>query len=287
MAAMRGRLAIVITVVAVPLGACGSDDRDTTADTTAETTATTAATTTSAADPNVIAEEFDIGGGTTLYLHCRGEGSPTFLLEAGDEDNSAAWSGITRELEAETRTCAYDRAGTGRSSPATGCRGLDEIVGDLEALLEVADIEGPFIFVGSSGGGYLAAEMAARHPDETAGLATFDTFKAITSYPPGLLDELKCDAPTNIEHRDYFGVEHAVWDDRVHVGDFPMTVFTNDYGAGAQYDEIGNVEDQQGWFVLTTNATQVVVDSGHDIHFNEPDLAVTELLALLETARTG
>ena len=264
------------------VAACGSDD-DT--DTAATTTSSTAPATTTTAGLPLLEEEVDIGGGRHLFIRCRGEGSPTILLEAGDEDDSSTWRPIRAELEAETRTCAYDRAGTGRSSPATGCRGLDDIIGDLEALLVAAEIEGPYIFVGSSGGGYLAAEMAARHADETVGLALMDTFKAITSAPPEVFELIKCDAPSNVERRDYAGVEHAVWDDRVQIGEFPLTVFTADYGESAEFDEIGNVEDQQGWFVLTPNHKQVVVTSGHNVADNEQELVVTELLALLEEAR--
>ena len=59
--------------------------------------------------------------------------------------------------------------GTGSSSEADGCRGIDEIVGDTETLIEAAELEAPFIFVGASGGGYLAAEMAVRHPTRRRG----------------------------------------------------------------------------------------------------------------------
>ena len=53
--------------------------------------------------------------------------------------------------------------------------------------------------------------------------------------------------------------------------DFPLTVLTNDYGDSVQpdTDEATNVEDQQGWFVLSPNeARQVVVTSGHNIAGN-------------------
>jgi pimeloyl-ACP methyl ester carboxylesterase len=279
------RTGAALAALAVLATTCGSDDDEPAAEAT--TTTTAAAETTTTADMHLVADEYDIGDGRTLFLRCRGVGSPTILFEAGDEDDSQTWTGILSPLEEETRTCAYDRAGTGRSSPATGCRGLDDIIGDLEKLLDVAGIDGPYLFVGSSGGGYLAAEMAARHASETVGLVTIDTFKAITSYPPGLLEEIKCDAPHNVEHRDYYGVEHGAWDDRVQIGDFPLTVITNDYGDAAEYDEIGNVLDQQGWFALTPNHKQVVVTSGHDVAGNEPDLIVTEVLAILEAARAG
>ena len=228
----------------------------------------------------------DIGDGRELYLQCQGEGTPTFVLESGDENGSAEWQGVLPDLAAQTRTCAYDRLGTGSSRPATGCRGLDDLVGDLEALLAAADVAGPYVFVGASGGGYLAAEMAARHPDETAGLATLDTFKAIETFEPGLREQLACDAPTNVEHRDYVAVEHEVWDDRAQIGDFPLTVFSTEYGPAAQGDEIANVQDQQGWFVLTPDHRQVVVEGTHAIAFEEPELVVTELLDLLDRARS-
>jgi pimeloyl-ACP methyl ester carboxylesterase len=275
--------AVALGAVALLAGACGSDDDGADGGTT--TAAAEASTT--VGDPDRIDDMFDIGGGRSLHLVCEGEGTPTFLLEAGDASDASEWRAVQPRLSAATRTCAYDRLGVGRSSAATGCRGVDAIVSDLEALLDAAGVEGPFIFVGASGGGYLAVEMAARHPDETAGVATLDTARAITDAPPEILEEISCDAPGNVERRDYYAVEHDVWDDKVQIGDFPMKVFTNDPGPDAEEGEATNVVDQQGWFVLTPKAEQVVVTSGHDIAENEVDLVVTELLELLEAARSG
>ena len=54
----------------------------------------------------------------------------------------------------------------------------------LSALVAAAELEGFFIFVGASGGGYLATEMAVRNPNETAGLVLVETAKAIEGIPP-------------------------------------------------------------------------------------------------------
>jgi len=35
------------------------------------------------------------------------------------------------------------------------------------------------------------------------------------------------------------------------------------------------------------NSKQVVVTSGHDVPFNEPDLVVEEIIAVLDAARAG
>ena len=229
----------------------------------------------------------DIGGGKELFLECRGEGSPMILLEAGDESGHEDWSRVDRELGEATRTCSYDRLGTGRSSQADGCRGIDDIVGDTESLIAAAELEGPYIFVGASGGGYLAVAMAVRHPDETAGLVLVETPKAIEDIPPDVAPLLPCDAPTNVERRDYVAVEHAVWDDKHEIGEFPVVIFSNDPGPGAQGDEASNVEDQKGWGVLSPDFEQVVVHSGHDVPVNEPELVVHKILEVLEKARGG
>ena len=109
----------------------------------------TTSTPTSAALDEVV----DIGGGRTLYVRCTGEGSPTVILEGGDGDDSASYRFAESNLADETRTCVYDRANLGRSGAAPGPRGLADLVGDLERLLEVADIPGPYVLVGTSGGG--------------------------------------------------------------------------------------------------------------------------------------
>ncbi len=230
----------------------------------------------------------DIGGGRELYLRCAGDGSPMILLEAGDQSGTEEWQPVFSSLASETRTCAYDRAGIGRSDEASGCRGVNELLGDLEALISVARLSGPYVLVGTSGGGYLMAGFAARHPDSVAGLVLLETPKAITisSVPEEVRADVACDSPNNIEHRDYIGVEHDVWDARAEIGDFPMTIVSNDYGPNAPPgDEQTNVVDQQTWLVLSPNSKQVVVTSGHDVVWNETSLVLDEILTVL--AATG
>ncbi len=236
---------------------------------------------------DVIARSFDIGDGRRLYLECAGSGSPTILLEAGDESDISQWQLVMPALSRETRTCAYERAGIRRSVKAEGCRELDDLLGDLEALLKVAEIPGPYVLVGASGGGYLMAGLAARHPADVAGLVLVETPKAITILSPELKDLIRCDAPTNIERRDYAKVEHAVWDNRARIGDFPMTIFSNDYGAAAlpNDDQQTNVPDQKGWLVLSPNSKQIVVTSGHNVPGDQPGLVIREVLAVLDAAR--
>jgi hypothetical protein len=138
----KASAAVAALLLLVVLAACGSGSD--TGETEASTGTTEAASTTSpkTADPNMLANTFEIGPGRELYVECEGTGTPTVRLEAGDESGIEDWHQVMPELADATRTCAYNRAGIGRSVDATGCRQLDDILNDLESLLQVADIAG-------------------------------------------------------------------------------------------------------------------------------------------------
>ena len=237
------------------------------------------------------AKTFDVGGGRQLFMECTGSGTPTVLFESGDTDDGRAWGRVLPGIVKETRACTYDRLGNGRSDAATGCRGADDLRGDLEALLKAADVAPPYVLVGSSGGGYLIASYALAHPGDVQGMVIVDTFPAIdlSKAPPQLAFEIGCDNPSNQEHRDYAAVEHAAWDNRRKIGDIPITVITNDYtGSASNPEEENSIEGQQGWFVLNPDqAKQVIVTTGHFVPGNEPAVVVEEVLRVLEIARTS
>jgi hypothetical protein len=272
--AMRTRLLILSIALTASMTACGSGGSDGSASKAPKT--------------KDIATTFDIGGGRELYLQCEGTGTPTILLEAGDESDVNEWGSVQPELAKQTRTCAYDRAGNGQSVEAKGCRRLDDILGDLEALLKVAKIKAPYLLVGTSGGGFLMTGLAERHPGDVAGLVLAEVPKAITIMPKGLKEDIACDAPNNIERRDYYAVEHAAWDGRKRIGDFPMRIISNQYPKGLpRGDENTNVKDQRGWLVLSPRSKQVVVTSGHDVTENEAPLVTKEILAVLTASRSS
>lgn len=242
--------------------------------------------------PAIVAESVDIGDGRSLYLVCRGEGSPTVLFESGDTGDVRSWDPVAPGIGRVTRACAYDRAGIGRSSAATGCRRLPELVGDLEALLEAADVTGPFVLVAASGGGHIASSFARLHREEIAGMVFLDVpapSSNPTWPPPELVAELKCDHPDNIERRDYLHVEDDAWDNRAEIGDIPITIMSVDYGDNPpDPGAIGQVEKQQGWLVMSPQAEQLVVThTGHAIVWEDPALVLQEVLMIVMASRRG
>jgi pimeloyl-ACP methyl ester carboxylesterase len=119
-------------------------------------------------------ERVDIGR-RSMYIDCRGEGSPTVVLEAGSGSDSATWSAVLDEIASTTRTCAYDRAGRGRSDPIER-QTLAHAAADLRALLAAAGESPPFVMVGHSLGGAFVRVFAAENRDEVSGLVMIDTF---------------------------------------------------------------------------------------------------------------
>ncbi|WP_162184822.1 alpha/beta fold hydrolase [Allokutzneria albata] len=93
------------------------------------------------------------------------------VFEAGLGANRGTWGLVQREVAARTRTLAYDRAGLGRSDPATA--GLRRMATDLEDVL-CADDDTRFVLVGHSLGGVLARWVAQRQPALVAGLLLVD-----------------------------------------------------------------------------------------------------------------
>jgi pimeloyl-ACP methyl ester carboxylesterase len=146
-------------------------------------------------------------GGRSLYLECHGTGSPTVVLEAGYRASARYWSDdllqpatsrtmVLPRMAESTRVCAYDRPGTyaiigeevfpSRSDPIAQPRTAPEVVADLHALLQAAEIPGPYVLAAHSLGGLFARLYASTYPDEVIGLVLVDAYseRLETLLPP-------------------------------------------------------------------------------------------------------
>ncbi len=156
---------------------------------------------TGAAPASALADDFrgpiQIGGGRQLYLECHGKGSPTIILESGYHNSSDPWSqsdviapavgpAVLPALARAHRVCAYDRPGTlrhsdppaisDRSSPVPMPRTAHDVVDDLHALLEAAQLPGPYVLVGHSLGGLFARLYAQTYPHQVRAVVFVDAF---------------------------------------------------------------------------------------------------------------
>jgi pimeloyl-ACP methyl ester carboxylesterase len=112
-------------------------------------------------------------GGHRLHVVCRGEWSPTVVLEAGIAASSLSWARVQPELARVTRTCAYDRAGLGWSEAAPSLS-FGTILDDLDAVVAARSGGVPVVLVGHSFGSLIVRGYAARRPDRVAGLVLVD-----------------------------------------------------------------------------------------------------------------
>lgn len=114
-------------------------------------------------------------GSHQLHIHSTGKGSPTVILDAGLSGTSLGWSLVQSKVSEFTRVVSYDRAGYAWSDESPSKRTSENIVTELHALLEKANIQGPYILVGHSFGGCNVLLYAHRYPEEVTGVVLVDS----------------------------------------------------------------------------------------------------------------
>jgi pimeloyl-ACP methyl ester carboxylesterase len=115
-----------------------------------------------------------IGANRHLNLRCSGKGTPTVVLESGNNADSMTWFKVQPEVAKFTRVCSYDRAGTGFSDGGPLPRNVDANADDLAALIRAAHIATPVVLVGHSYGTNIVRRFADQHARQVAALVLLD-----------------------------------------------------------------------------------------------------------------
>ena len=249
--------------------------------------------------PQTVEGLFDVGG-HKLWLSCRGQGSPTVLMEAGLGTASTTWSRIVPNLESMTRVCAYDRANVGRSERGPAPRTSEQAVKELRALLAAAQVAGPYVLVAHSHGGLHAQLFASKYPSEVAGMVMVD----VTTYDIDERYEAVITPQQAQERRDLISQnrESVTYDDirasyaQVrNAGPLPsVTLIVLTHGRTLEHPAGWPVEAvERAWreaqenLALRSPLGKLVVaqNSGHFIQQDEPQLVVDSIREALEAAR--
>ncbi|MEV6932319.1 alpha/beta hydrolase [Dactylosporangium sp. NPDC051485] len=111
--------------------------------------------------------------GRTVYVEESGAGPDWVVFEAGAGCGRTCWDPVLRELSAEARLVAYDRAGRALSGRTSATPGIDDMAADLVAMTE-AVVPGGFVLVAHSMGGLVARRAAERLGPRLRGLLLAD-----------------------------------------------------------------------------------------------------------------
>jgi pimeloyl-ACP methyl ester carboxylesterase len=272
-------------------------------------------------------------GGRNLYLECRGEGSPTVVLVSGYRASGRFWSDDLLQPDAprtmvlpgvaeSTRVCAYDRPGTvasigednfaSRSDAIAQPRTSMEVVAELHALLQAAEVPGPYVLAGHSLGGFFARLYAATYPDEVVGLVLVDAYSEMveTMMPPErwqalvrLNQEFGWDEVVAIPgYGDLetigFGTGNAVMREAAaatRLAPMPLAVLAHgraadlpDNAQGFTAEELETLMQAQykDLATLVPDARFTVAsESGHDIHQDQPELVIEAIRQVVAGVR--
>ena len=218
--------------------------------------------------PSLPGQRVDVGG-YRLYIECIGSGSPTVIFEAGQGGAAATAplggaTAIRQAIAAETRVCAYDRAGFGASEarPATVAPTGTQYAQELHALLAGANVPGPYVLVGPSYGGLVITAYASQFLTETAGLV--------------FVDSDTCNEPCafGAPEAGTFDIASATFGNR------PIAVLLAEFG-GSESDGRNLVSRSSNRMLITA------LGSTHTIIAEQPQVVTEATRLVVAAARTG
>jgi pimeloyl-ACP methyl ester carboxylesterase len=244
-----------------------------------------------------VAEGADVHGlvnvrGHDLAVHCTGSGSPTVVILHGWIDqpgvtSHAYYGPLTGELKPDFRVCSYDRANVGDSETVDGTQTPEMVVGDLDGLMEAMGDDGPYVLIGQSAGGMVAAAYAVAHPEKVAGMvmvdASFDD--EITLEDVGMVTEgsgpcdpinRKADGEESLQKIDNCAIYTWAYERRGLRPKVPLVYLAAKQAPWSDRAEFGPrytraiVALQKSYAASWSPGRFEWVESGHDIHVEQP-----------------
>jgi pimeloyl-ACP methyl ester carboxylesterase len=251
-------------------------------------------------------------GGYRLVYECYGEGSPAVIVEAGGGDKpvvSYTWKPVIQGVYNTTRICIYNRAEVHTS---------EEAAHDLHDLLYAIPVQGPYVIVAHSLGGWNARVFTHLYPEDVAGLILVDTTGLhedalkiyATAFPTYSPDEaaavttdrsfwLTATPPGTFGPMDLITSAEQVRQ-AGSLGDLPLIVITNNSDPedvwAQQYPWMDQddaerftaaaLRHQAGLAALSTRGELIIANTSHHyISLNDPQTVIDAITRMVEEIR--
>ncbi len=240
----------------------------------------TTSTATTAVSTGSIEGTFDVGG-HKLFITCEGTGTPTIVyLHSANPDQSydphLDGLGFQRELQDEYRVCLYDRRNNGHSETVDAVQTPDDAITDLRNLLAAAEVEPPYVMLGSSLGGLLAYLYANLYAEEVVGIVMLDSpipeeLSLEHFFPPeNRLEAFREQEEGSVERISGFSVLERSQEFIGREPAIPMTYFSSipegrgahGFGQDPEYNEVV-LEVQEAFVDRFSPGTYLRVDAPH------------------------
>lgn len=238
-------------------------------------------------------------GGPRLRMLIRGHQTPTVVFETGWGGGSSGaplemWGKVQSQAAKFTSTVAYDRAGTGLSSPGTEPYDGREFARELHTALRNARVAPPYILVGHSFGGPLIRIFAGLYPSEVCGMVLVDpTQEEFINRPPG-------HKPKDMAETNWRAIQAGLaeaHESRMPEG-IPVVLITGmgprvlpSFATEKEQQEYRDIHQlwlkfHTEWLAKVPQGQHIITEkSGHNVPVIEPELIVGAIRRMVEQVR--
>lgn len=251
-----------------------------------------------------------------------GRGEPAVVIETGLGDQMDRLTRLQQLIAKHTTVFAYNRAGYGQSEPGPLPRDCSREANELKALLEKAQVPGPYVLVGHSLGALNVQLLAARHPDLAVGMVLLDPpplsfilgqdYQQLRAMADQMTAQWQATADSGAasddpqerrqaaflqmiasEHRQMFGESARQVAAISSFGDMPIVIVA----AGLPNPAFGEIaeEYQRYWIEQSRSladksaASRFILaeGAGHHLHADAPDLVAESILSVVREVRAS
>lgn len=238
--------------------------------------------------------------GYDLEYEIAGEGSEVILLEAGGSAGMSDWDLVFKQMSEHAKVIRYSRVGNGQSTAIKQHFTSRDYAEHASILLTELDVQQPVIFIAHSYGGSVARDFAAAYPEQIKALMMLDPssehdvdiLRAIDLEKGNQeIAEIKlADMKGGMSNQYLDFWSKRPLPDYPEIKDMPVTVIasvrTMENPPNLFFTDQGRKmwgELWQAWANAFPQGKSVLTEkSGHFVQFDEPDLVLSELLALMQ-----